>query len=89
VSKVTLDDLRAHFEAARSAYAKLLKDSDMRLFKSEMTMAIETSVLNATPDRYADDRMRNIPDDLRRAAKLYVIARDEGLDRAMLWKLAN
>jgi len=74
--EVTLETLLADFEAARAAVgskAALLIGPDLL-----------AELWDCDPSAITEDALV-----CRKAAKLYLIARDEGLDKAALWKLAN
>lgn len=100
---MTLDDLLADYEAKREAYVlSVLDDAKAILGYPEKSKAItdETCRLirSQSPERsialtvwggreewlWNDDPLPH-----QVAAKLYLVARDEGLNAAMLWKLSN
>lgn len=80
MSKVTLESLREEFKTARDNHAGSCHSD----FLSEL-------IRDWTPEfaasHFRDDLKAGSGFALHRAAKLYVIARDEGLEAAMLWKL--
>ena len=103
MTKITLEDLKTDFERARyafieenhcpSIYTRQRREIAIPGFWTKTQL---DSIL-AEP-RYVDFRIAmqltdyahlNSAKALIRAATVYNIARDEGLEAAMLWKLAN
>jgi hypothetical protein len=82
---ITLEDLRADFEAAAIEYdgpyhngRKEWDMTDVEAWFPLVERAIEEGLLRNSAARACYI-----------AGKLYTVARDEGLQAAMLWKLAN
>lgn len=89
MSKITLEDLRRDFEAA-------LDEAEALEWQRDPTYLLNFFAVEAAwifdPTTYVGADVEDIRAlHLRcwKATKLYVIARDEGMDAALMWKLAN
>lgn len=102
MSAVTLADLRADFEAKREEYAmQTYEDAKRTLGYPEKNKAVTEETVRLirqqTPERAimlteyddADWLWRDEPKAYETAAFLYILARDYGLDAAMLYKLSD
>lgn len=92
MSTVTLETLRAEFEAARDKIAppEVMRD----LFQYEPEDIVERMIKVAYEGRFNDLCWRELPDtkrdwELLVLARTYLIARDHGLEAAMLYKLSG
>ena len=88
---ITLNDLRADFDRAkRAAFPSGVGMA--RSGKSISAFARYFALLDASIDDCAKGnslQMHWLTEDMIRTAKLYCIARDKGLEAAMLWKLSQ
>ena len=89
---VTLETLRAEFERARDHAVAAVLSKGRRSGKTMTLLYIAFTLNEATAEECSsklNERQFWLPDELVNAAKLYVIASDEGLEAAMLFKLSN
>lgn len=94
---ITLEDLRADFD---ELCRKLSEEIKAKEIKADAYHVVASRVTYVDIDFYAKnwigfvarslscpDNLTQIRADMYRAAKIYCIARDEGLEAAMIWKL--
>ena len=82
MNKITLETLLADFEARK---AFLTEQYGAVFTQKQHTIEVATTC----PSNVSSRAVMKAVNDFVKARQLYVIARDEGLQAAMLWKLAN
>lgn len=87
MSAVTLETLKADFVAAKREVANALgRTSGI----SADALMVHLELFQFSPDDVLiSDEFYHITPEMRRTAEIYTIARDQGLEAAMLWKLSN
>ncbi|PNU04613.1 hypothetical protein [Novosphingobium guangzhouense] len=87
MSKITLDDLLERFNEAKvRACMEIIRSA--RTGKSLTAYSLATELLDMEPDdMVAYSEYRLVTMQMRNAAELYVVARDQGMAAATIWKL--
>jgi hypothetical protein len=87
MSEVTLETLREEFEAERQKAIEHSRSFAMLIFPSAVSKSDIVKLEERTVERWASGQWHCGPE-ITNAANIYIIARDYGLEAAMLYKLA-